>query len=190
MARGKRAPSARGARTVVVEEEDVRATDPDPIERILEKVEPHPPSSAQMQRPAKKQAEVVPGMRTARIAAMPAGKVQIAFRGAREPVEARLADGVERELVALAMKNRDVVLIEVEPNGAPLIVGVVQTRIPRDVVIKADTVHIEAERELLLRSKTAAVRLREDGDVEIVGSRILALSRGLFRLVGRVLRLN
>src|SRR5438874_433620 len=129
MARGKRAPSTRGARTVVLEEE-ARPTDPDPIERILERVEPHPPS-AETQRSPKKQGEVVPGMRTARVAAMPSGKIQIAFRNAREPIDAKLADGVERELVALAMKNRDAVLVEVEPNGAPLIVGVVQTRIPR-----------------------------------------------------------
>ena len=188
MARGKRAPSTRGARTVVLEEEP-RPPEPDAIERILEKVEPHPPS-AQTQKSPKKQAEIAPGMRMARVAAMPPGKIQITFRGAREPIDAKLADGVERELVALAMKNRDGVLVEVEPGGAPWIVGVVQTRIPRDVVIKADTIHIEAEREILLRSKTAAVRLREDGDVELVGSRILALSRGLFRLVGRVLRLN
>jgi hypothetical protein len=188
MARGKRAPSTRGARSVVLEE-DARPTDPDPIERILEKVEPLPPSTEKQKTP-KKQAEIAPGMRAARVAAMPPGKIQIALRGAREPVDARLAEGVERELVALAMKNRDAVLVEIEPNGAPLIVGVIQTRIPRDVVIKAETIQLEAEREILLRSKTAAVRLREDGDVELVGSRILALSRGLFRLVGRVLRLN
>jgi len=30
----------------------------------------------------------------------------------------------------------------------------------------------------------------EDGDVEVVGSRILTMSRGLFRILGRVLRLN
>jgi hypothetical protein len=35
--------------------------------------------------------------------------------------------------------------------------------------------------------KAAAIRV---GDVELVGSRIRAASRGLFRLVGRMLRLN
>jgi hypothetical protein len=35
-----------------------------------------------------------------------------------------------------------------------------------------------------------AIRIRGDGDIEIVGSRISAASRGLFRLVGRILRLN
>ncbi|MEZ4311015.1 MAG: hypothetical protein R3F14_23480 [Polyangiaceae bacterium] len=43
---------------------------------------------------------------------------------------------------------------------------------------------------MLLRAGRAALRLREDGDVELVGSRISAASRGLFRIVGRILRLN
>ena len=49
---------------------------------------------------------------------------------------------------------------------------------------------IDAAEELVLRAGRAALRLREDGDVELVGSRISAASRGLFRLVGRILRLN
>jgi hypothetical protein len=187
MARGKRAPSSRGARTVVLEDE--RAAETDPIERLLEKVEPQPASS-EKQRGSGRQSDAVPLIRTARVTAVSPNKIELAFRGRREPAQAKLADGVERELVALAMKNRDAVLVEVEPDGVLLVVGIVQTRIPREVIIKAETIQIEAERELLLRTKTAAVRLREDGDVELVGSRILALSRGLFRLVGRVLRLN
>lgn len=187
MARGKRAPSKSGARTVVLEEE--RAPERDPIERILEKVEPIP-SSAATQKTPKKQADFAPTMRVARLVSVSGQKIEIAFRARRESVEAKLAEGVERDLVALAHKNHDAVLLEIDESGAALIVGVVQTRIPRDVVIKGDTVQIEAEREILLRSKTAAVRLREDGDVELVGGRILAFSRGLFRLVGRVLRLN
>ena len=43
---------------------------------------------------------------------------------------------------------------------------------------------------MFLRSGRAALRMRGDGDVELVGSRIATMSRGLYRLVGRVLRLN
>ena len=43
---------------------------------------------------------------------------------------------------------------------------------------------------VVLRAGRGALRLREDGDVELVGSRISTMSRGLFRIVGRVLRLN
>jgi hypothetical protein len=187
MARGKRAPS-RNARAVVLEEE-ARTPERDPIERILEKVEPaRPPVEEETK--SKSKLTAPSGMRSAHVVSMASGSLQIAFRGRREPVQAELAEGVEREVVAQAMKNRDAVLVEREDDGRMLVVGVIQTRMPRDVLIKAETIQIEAERELLLRSKSAAIRLREDGDVELVGGRILALSRGLFRLVGRVLRLN
>ena len=69
-------------------------------------------------------------------------------------------------------------------------VGVLQTRSPREIHLKAAVVHIEGDEEVLIRSGRAALRIRQDGDVEIVGSRIHAASRGLFRLVGRILRLN
>jgi hypothetical protein len=71
-----------------------------------------------------------------------------------------------------------------------VIVGVVQTRVPREVTLKASTITLEAEREILLRAGRSALRLREDGDVELVGSRIVTASRGLLRLVGKMLRLN
>jgi hypothetical protein len=49
---------------------------------------------------------------------------------------------------------------------------------------------LEGEREILLRSGRGAIRIREDGDIEVVGSRISAASRELFRIVGRLLRLT
>jgi hypothetical protein len=94
------------------------------------------------------------------------------------------------ELIARAMTNGDRVLVEITPGETPLVVGVVQTRFPEKLELKAQEIVIEAEREVLIRAGRSAVRLREDGDVELVGSRILTLSRGLFRIVGRVLRLN
>jgi hypothetical protein len=67
---------------------------------------------------------------------------------------------------------------------------VLQRRLPSTVQLTGQTVVIDAERELLLRAGRAAIRLRDDGDIEMVGSRIMTMSRGLFRIVGRVLRLN
>ena len=50
---------------------------------------------------------------------------------------------------------------------------------------------LESEQEVLLRTAQSAMRLRaKDNEVEIVGSRINASARGLFRIVGRLLRLN
>ena len=68
--------------------------------------------------------------------------------------------------------------------------GVLRSRQPEKLVLRASVIEIEAEQELLLRSGKGAMRIREDGDIEVVGSRISAASRGLFRLVGRMLRLN
>jgi len=71
-----------------------------------------------------------------------------------------------------------------------VILGVLTARRPRELHLSAETITLEAAREVLVRSGTSALRLREDGDIELVGSRILAMSRGLFRIVGRMLRLN
>jgi len=49
---------------------------------------------------------------------------------------------------------------------------------------------LEGEQEVLIRSGGAAIRFPEDGNVELVSSRIATMSRGLCRLVGHVLRLH
>jgi hypothetical protein len=115
---------------------------------------------------------------------------RIAYRGRGEGVTAQIDEGVDRELVARALQGDEAVLVEHDPEVGPVIVGVVQTRLPEELTLKARKVVLEADEELLLRSGRGALRIREDGDVELVGSRISTLSRGLFRIVGRVLRLN
>lgn len=200
MARAKRAAGKTRALTEELEADKAPASERgDPLDRLLDRVSPHAPQTPhaphvpeERKRSALgKQLPAAPTLRMAQVTTLTADRVEVSFRGGREPVAAELGEGVDRELVAQAMKNRDPVLVEVDGEGAaPSVVGVVQARIPREVVIKAETVRIEADREILLRSNTAALRLREDGDVELVGGRILAASRGLFRLVGRVLRLN
>lgn len=129
-------------------------------------------------------------MRTARPVGLRGKRVVLAGRGVPDEIEVALAPGMSRELVERAVRARDAVVVECPPNEEPMVVGVLQTTIPRQLNLKASKIHIEAESELLLRSGRAAMRLRQDGDVEIVGSRIAAASRGLFRLVGRMLRLN
>ena len=188
--------ATRTVTTVLLEHEPsparVRVERPDEtLDRVLAKVAPAPKLAEKpLQRSTPRAEPAPPMLRTARIVAMPPGKIEITFRGAPRSVLADLGEGVERELLASAMKNRDAVLIEWAPDASPVVVGVVQTRIPAELVLKAQKVTIEAEQELTLRSGTAALRLREDGDVEVVGSRIAIASRGLFRLVGRMLRLN
>ncbi len=116
--------------------------------------------------------------------------VCLEVRGVEGVVMGELAPGVSPEVVLQAAENGDAVVLECVANMPPLVVGVLQTRIPETITIRAKKLHLEGDEELLIRSGQAAMRLRKDGDVEIVGSRIAAMSRGLFRLVGRVLRLN
>lgn len=129
-------------------------------------------------------------LRTARIAELQGRDAKIAWRNGSDLIAAEVAPEIERELISDALTQRELVLVEVAEGATPVIVGVLQTRRPREIHLKAAVVHIEGEREVLLRSGRGAVRVREDGDIEIVGSRISAASRGLFRLVGRILRLN
>ena len=88
-----------------------------------------------------------------------------------------------------AATSGDRVLIE-EEHGDRRIVGVVATRVPETLELRAKKVVIEGEHEVILRTGQAGMKLEENGDVELTGSRISTVSRGLFRLVGKMLRLN
>jgi len=129
-------------------------------------------------------------IRTARVLGVSGRKATLALRGAADPVEAVIAPEVNPEVIKDALLNGDSVLVEVGVGQAPLVVAALQTQRPRELRLRAAVVHIEGDEEVLLRSGRGAVRVRADGDIEIVGSRISAVSRGLFRLVGRILRLN
>ena len=176
MADAKRGRAEAEATTIEDEEEAVEPADRS-IERLLAHVAVASP-------------ETPPALRTARVVAITGSSARITWRGLRDPVDAELDEGVDSELVARAMENGDRVLVEIDQELGPLVVGVVQRRIPAKVEIRGETVVIEAEREILIRSGRGAMRIREDGDIEVVGSRISTMSRGLFRIVGRVLRLN
>ena len=156
----------------------------------LEDFVPELPVAAASAPAAATSAGAIPALRVARLAGLAWPKAMIAWRGGAAPIEAEVAPEVEREVLAIALEERASVLVEHAEGGAPLVVGVLQTRLPREVHVKAEVVHVEGEREVLLRAGRAAMRLREDGDIEIVGSRISAASRGLMRIVGRILRLN
>jgi hypothetical protein len=129
-------------------------------------------------------------MRTAAVIGVVDQRVSLEVRGVEGPVMGELAPGVSSEVVAQAAENGDSVVLECVPDAPPLVVGVLQTRIPETLKLRAKKLHLEGDEEVLVRSGLGAMRIRRDGDVELVGSRIAAMSRGLFRLVGRVLRLN
>lgn len=194
--------SAGGVREVLEEALERGEREADPIEvadadkrldELLEKVAYPAREDAlreQAATPHEKGSLMGVAMRTATPIAVRGLAVELRVRGVAETVTGELASGVSPELVALAAKNGDAVVLECVPDAPPLVVGVLQTRVPEELVLQARAVRIEADQELLLRSGRGAMRIRRDGDIELVGSRISALSRGLFRLVGRVLRLN
>lgn len=130
------------------------------------------------------------GVRTARLLQVSGRRAIVTLRGQRAPVDLMIADEVDPEIVGDALANDDLVLVERIPGEDPVVVGVLQTRRPREIRLHAATVHIEGDQEVSLRSGRSAVRIREGGDIEITGSRISAVSRGLFRIVGKLLRLN
>lgn len=135
-------------------------------------------------------ADAPPAMRTARILEVHGDHVVVAWRGSSKAIEADVAPEVEPALVEESRRAGSAVLIEHARGQRPVVVGVVQTRLPREERVPPDDLHLEAAREILLKVGQAGIRLRSDGEIELVGSRISAASRGLFRIVGRILRLN
>lgn len=186
---------ARRADPVEVAEADSR------LDELLEKVDaprPEPAANPAREPAVRAGAVALPAavLRTAVAVAVAGRCAQVRVRGLAEPFSAVLDAGVSAELVEQAAQRGDRVLLEQVDGADPVVVGVVQTHAPHDnavpeeLSLKAKRIVIEGEQEVLLRSGRGAMRVRQDGDVELVGSRISAMSRGLFRLVGRVLRLN
>ena len=130
------------------------------------------------------------GMRSARLVDTFGRRATVVLRGEDTPIDVEIDAEVDAVVVQAALENGDRVMIEPDERGELSVVGVLQCRRPEKLKITAETVEIEAEREVVFRSGKSALRLREDGEIDLVGSRISAASRGLFRLVGRMLRLN
>lgn len=130
------------------------------------------------------------GLRSARLLSVTQRTASVLVRGEEQPRQVGLDPDVDGSVVLEALENGERVMVEEDEEGALVVVGVLRSRQPDKVKITASVVEIEGEREVLIRSGKGALRIRDDGDIEIVGSRISAASRGLFRLVGRILRLN
>ncbi|WP_437908486.1 hypothetical protein WME95_11835 [Sorangium sp. So ce327] len=131
-------------------------------------------------------------MCTARVVSME-GKTRrasILARSANVPVLAEIAPDVDLEVIEDARANGDAVLVETCEGEPPLIIAALRTRRPRELRLRGEKISIEGSKEVMLRSGFGALRIHESGDIELVGGTINAVSRGLFRLVGRLVRLN
>lgn len=149
-----------------------------------------PDASASPRPSAEHEARSFVGVRSARLLSHAGRLAVVELRGEAEPRQVRLDPEVDAQIVADALESGERVLVEADEEGEVAIIGVLRSRVPEKLVLRADKVEIEGDSELLLHSGKGALRLRQDGDIELVGSRISAASRGLFRLVGRMLRLN
>lgn len=174
MSRSDRPNEAKDAVAALVEELPSAATQ----EKALEDFLPPPALRAGS------------GMRSARLVDTFGRRATVVLRGEDTPIDVEIDAEVDAVVVQAALENGDRVMVEPDERGELSVVGVLQCRRPEKLRIVAETVEIEAEREVVFRSGKSALRLREDGEIDLVGSRISAASRGLFRLVGRMLRLN
>ncbi|HSC89708.1 MAG TPA: hypothetical protein VLC09_20640 [Polyangiaceae bacterium] len=129
------------------------------------------------------------GLRVARVTQLSGEDVRVEFVDDGRSGLAAGAAAVERALVERAIEDGSLALIDVS-RGQMVLLGFLQTRLPTTSTLRGDRIEIEAEQELVLKSGRAALRLRSDGSVDLLGTRINAISRGVLRLLGRALRLN
>jgi hypothetical protein len=171
-------------------EEAATAADPDALDAAPAVTEAAPVALEELVLTPAAALPPAAAIRTARVAGVTGRHAKIELRGMSAPIDAAIAPEVDPGVIADAVESGDTVLVETVPGAVPLIVGVLHTRRPRELKLRAGSIQIEGDEEVLLRSGRAAIRIRADGDIEVVGSRISASSRGLFRIVGRMLRLN
>lgn len=131
-----------------------------------------------------------PGLHAAELLAEDNKRAHVRLSGEPTPRWIAIADYVDTALLTHSLETRQRVLVESDGRGHLCVVGMLQTRIPEVTKLQGRTIEINATDSLTLKSGRAGLRFRADGDVELVGSRISAASRGLLRLVGKALRLN
>lgn len=131
-----------------------------------------------------------PGLHAAELLSQDNRRAQVRLSQEPTPRWIAIADYVETSLLEHAVETRQRVLVESDGRGHLCVVGMLQTRVPEVTKLQGRTIEINATDSLTLKSGRAGLRFRADGDVELVGSRISAASRGLLRLVGKALRLN
>jgi hypothetical protein len=130
------------------------------------------------------------GTFSARLVRLTEGGALVRFRGELFDRAVRVAPEVDRTWLELAAQSGETVLVETLPTTGSLVVGMIQTRPLTDLLLEADTITLAAKKDITLVAGRSALRLRENGHVELVGTRISQISSGVLKLVGRLLRLN
>lgn len=140
--------------------------------------------------PAVGRTKLRPGLRTALLKPTDHGVVAIIADHPEEGLKVAAAPGVDLDFVRSMSEDGHTALVEIGEQEQVFVVGILQTRVPDHTSIKGREISIEGSDHVTIKSGRSALRLRADGSLELLGTRISAVSRGLFRLVGRALRLN
>lgn len=154
-----------------------------PIDELLARTEVAPTfAPAPLARPL--------GVASARLVGVQGASARVRFRGDLADSSVRIAPEVDRGLLELAARTGESVLVETSADGVAYVIGMLQTRPVGDLLLQASTITLAATKDITLVAGRAALRLRENGHVELVGTRISTISSGVLKLVGRLLRLN
>jgi hypothetical protein len=178
-------PAAPGESTLIESVEESASVAPSPnssaaLDWLL--ADPAPQAAPELAYP--------PGLHAAELLDQDNKRAHVRLSQEPAPRWIAVAEYVDPTLLAHALETRQRVLVESDGRGHLCVVGMLQTRIPEITKLQGRNIEINATDSLTLKSGRAGLRFRADGDVELVGSRISAASRGLLRLVGKALRLN
>lgn len=131
-------------------------------------------------------ASLAPGLHIGKLEAISGRTALVSLDGVKH--EASLAPHVDPNFLRAALEDVEPVLLQKAKGGGLAVMGVLQGKFPSRLI--GDRVEVTGGSEVVVQSGKSALRLREDGVVDLIGARISASSRGLLRLVGRALRLN
>lgn len=129
------------------------------------------------------------GLHVAQIVSLDGSSVHVRLNREKNARHARLGESVEADLIREANENGQSVLLD-SFDGKLLVVGILQTKRPQKLTLQAEKVELLGSRSITLKSGRAALELRADGSVELLGTRIAATSRGVMKFIARALRLN
>jgi len=158
------------------------------LDRVLSLVDEHT-SEKRDEAPHKANAQPSAQLRVGFVESRQGMIAQVTLLGSESSESLAIAPHVDGTLIDRAVTDHSLVLLG-EWNNQSTIIGLIQTKLPDHTLISGKNIVIEASEQLTLRSGRAAIALRSDGALEMMGTRIAATSRGVFRLIGRALRLN
>jgi hypothetical protein len=97
---------------------------------------------------------------------------------------------------SVALGDEVVYVLPADTPGRGCVVGVVRPVPPGPrgdsevVTLHGRRISIEADEELVLKTRRASVVIRPNGDVELLGARFVARARAVIKLLAPMLRLN